>query len=303
MSSPCNRRRGSFFATLSLLVLLSGHPVRAQDVLSGPLTEQLSNRLTKQILQYKLDLTREIEGEFERRKQLLGAKETVERANALRQLLKSKAATYEMIEDFGRAEADFNALVEVMPQNPVTYSDRGYFYMRQSRFADAVHDFITGSRLAPSEALFSYGAGRAFYRMGQYADAVAQFGEAIRLAPNDSIAHLSRADVLTQLGKYAQARSDYDLALRLGLPRESDRFLALFGRGYANIFLGDFSGAIHDMDGALVVQPDMINAVVWRGYAHERLGQRQRALEDYETALRISPNDGWIRASISRMRS
>jgi hypothetical protein len=47
----------------------------------------------------------------------------------------------------------------------------------------------------------------------------------------------------------------------------------------------------------------MISAVVWRGYAQERLGQRQQALADYESALRASPNDGWIRSSIRRMRS
>jgi Flp pilus assembly protein TadD len=118
--------------------------------------------------------------------------------------------------------------------------------MRQSRFTDAVRDFITGSRLAPSEAPFSYGAGRAFSRMGQYAEAVVQYGEAIRLAPNDSDAILSRAEALIRLGQYAQARNDYDRALTLGLTR---------------------------------------------------------ALEDYEAALRISPNDGWISASIRRIRS
>jgi tetratricopeptide (TPR) repeat protein len=114
---------------------------------------------------------------------------------------------------------------------------------------------------------------------------------------------LSRAEALIQLGQYSQARSDYDLALRLGLTRSADRFFAFFGRGYASIFLGDFSSTVRDMNLALALRPDMLNAVVWRGYAQERLGQREHALDDYEAALRISPNDGWISASIRRMRS
>jgi tetratricopeptide (TPR) repeat protein len=296
MITLCNRPNGLRFAVLALLVPLSVDPVHADNA--------LSDRLTNQILQlHKLDITRRIESEFERRTQSLGEQDTVERANGLRNLLKDRATAYELLEDFSRAEADFNARVDLKPPPPSVYSDRGYFYMRQSRFSEAVRDFIAGSRLAPSEARFSYGAGRAFSRMGQYAEAVVQYGEAIRLAPNDSDMILSRAEALTQLGQYSQARNDYDLALRLGLTRPADRFSAFFGRGYASIFLGDFGGTVSDMNLALALRPDMLNAVVWRGYAQERLGQRERALADYEAALRISPNDGWINASIRRMRS
>jgi Flp pilus assembly protein TadD len=282
-------------AALALMLPLSVAPARADNVLSA--------RLTEQIQQYKLYLGRELVSEFEMQKKALGERETIERADKLRQLLKGRAAIYEMIEEFGRAEADFNALVEVKPQNPIVYSDRGYFYMRQSRFSEAARDFVTGSRLAPSQAEFNYGAGRAFARMGDYGAAVVHYGEAIRLAPNDSIPRMSRAEALLQLARYEEARSDYDLALTLGPQQRSDRLFAYFGRGYASIFTGDFTGAVRDMDAALAVQPDMVRAVVWRGYARERLGQRDGALADYEAALRVNPDDNWLRASVRRMRS
>jgi Flp pilus assembly protein TadD len=264
----------------------------------------LSDRLTDQILQmFRSDITRRLDTEFEREKEALGQSETNERATRLRTLLKQRASTFESLEAFDRAEADFNALVAVRPLNPMVYSDRGYFYIRQSRFPDAVRDFVTGSRLAPTEPVFNYGAGRAMSRMGSYVDAVVQFGEAIRLSPKDSVLRLSRAQALIQLGRYAEAQADYDSALALGLAAESDRFSAYFGRGYANIFIGDYNGVVRDMNAALAVRPGMVNAVVWRGYAWERLGERGRALDDYETASRLNPNDDWIRSSISRMRS
>jgi Flp pilus assembly protein TadD len=264
----------------------------------------LSDRLTDQILQmYRSDFTHRLDSDFEREKESLGKAETVERATRLRTLLKRRASTYETLEEFDRAEADYNALVAVRPVNPMVYSDRGYFYMRQSRFPEAMRDFVAGSRLAPTEAVFSYGVGRAMSRMGSYVDAVEHYGEAIRLTPKDSLLRLSRADALIQLGRYAEARADYDSALALGLVLESDRFSAYFGRGYANIFVGDYNGAVRDMNAALAGRPGMVNAVVWRGYAWEKLGQRARALDDYETASRLSPNDDWIRSSINRMRS
>jgi tetratricopeptide (TPR) repeat protein len=251
----------------------------------------------------KLDIIHKLDGELERRKSALLQQATVERANNLRKLLKARAGIYETLNDFDRAEVEYNNLVDVKPSDPMVYVDRGYFYMRQSRFDAAMRDFIAGSRMAPTQSAFSYGVGRALARMGNYSAAISQYKEAIRLAPSDSAPVLSRAEAYTQIGMYTQARDDFDRVIALGLPRDTDRFSVYFGRGYANIRLGDDNAAVRDFNAALSVQPRMVNALVWRGYARERLGQRQRALADYELALQVSPDDNWIRSSIRRART
>jgi Flp pilus assembly protein TadD len=283
-------------AASALIVFLSMTSAYSEDV--------LSERLTDQILEMnKLDLVRKLDGELERRQRELGQAPTVERANKLRELLKSRASTYESLEDFERAEADYNALVEVKPINPTVYTDRGYYYMRQGRFNEAARDFLAGSRLAPSQSAFSYGAGRALSRLGDYSRAINHYNEAVRLSPRDSVPLLSRAEAYVQIRDYVDARVDYDRAISLGLPRDGDRFFVYFGRGYANVCLGDYEAAVRDMNTALSLRPGMVNAVVWRGYAREKLGQREQALADYESALRSNPNDEWIRTSIKRIRS
>jgi Flp pilus assembly protein TadD len=290
------RLRTRLPAAFALVIPLSLATAHAEDV--------LSDRLTDQILELnKIDLVHKLDSELERRKSALAQEPTVERANKLRELLKKRATTYESLEDFERAELDYDALVDVAPVNPTVYIDRGYFYMREGRFAAAERDFVTGSRLAPTQPAFNQGAGRALSRMGDYPTAIGHYNEAIRLAPGDSVPLVSRAEAYVQVGKYTEARADYDRAIALGLRREGDRFFVYFGRGYANICIGDYEAAVRDLDFALSVRPGMINAVVWRGYAQERLGQRARALADYESALRISPNDDWIRSSIKRIRS
>jgi tetratricopeptide (TPR) repeat protein len=289
-------RKGGWLApALVVLSALAILPAHAENVLSDILTDQ--------ILQVqRRDMNRRLESDFEQSKKALGDAETGERAVKLRALLKKQAETYELLEDFSRAEAAYTAALDVKPADPAVYYNRGYFYMRLSRYAESVRDFMTGSRLAPTQAAFSYGAGRALTRMGDFNGALKQYNEAIRLAPDDSVPLLSRAEVLAQLKRFAEARADYDLAIRLGLRREEDRFFVYFGRGYANIFLGNFDGAIQDLDTALASRGDMVNAVVWRGYAHERIGQRDLALNDYEAARRLDPKDTWIRDSIRRMR-
>jgi Flp pilus assembly protein TadD len=220
-------------AAFALVLPLWLLPVHAEDV--------LSDRLTDQILELnKLDLVRRLDSELEKRKSALAQEPTVERADKLRELLRRRASTYESLEDIERAEADYDALVEVEPINPSVYIDRGYFYMREGRFGAAERDFVTGSRLAPAQSAFNHGAGRALSRMGEYQAAIRHFGEAIRLAPRDSVPVLSRAEAYVQVGKYIEARDDYDRAIALGLRRESDRFFVYFGRDYANICIGDF---------------------------------------------------------------
>jgi tetratricopeptide (TPR) repeat protein len=295
-SRPRTRFHAYLAAIVAAILLLALVPAHAESVLSDRVSDQLMQL-------YRLDITRRLKSEFEQRKQSLGTQETVERAAKLRMLIKERAAMFEQFDDIEHAAADYDALTEIKPPDPAVYLDRGYFFMRQGRYGDAKRVFMTGARLAPDQAVFSYAAGRALTRMGEYADAIAQYGEAIRLAPNDGVAPLSRAEVYLKLDQGAPARADFDRALALGLARGDDRFFAYFGRGYARILLGDFAGAVGDLDAALAVRPGMVNAVVWRGYALERMGRRDRALDAYEAALRISPKDAWLRTSISRMRS
>lgn len=224
-------------------------------------------------------------------------------AGELRKLARTRATTFEAMDEWDRAEAEYDALVDMQPVDPTAYIDRGYFHMRQGRFDAAMRDFIAGSRLAPGQSAFSFGAGRALARMGDHSAAIRQYDEALRLAPSDSTVMLSRAEAYEQIGMYAQARADFDRAIALGPRSETDRFFAYFGRGYANIRLGNDDAAVRDLDVALTMRPRMAYALVWRGYARERLGQRVQALSDYELALKANPDDNWIRSSIRRVRA
>lgn len=283
------------FIVLAAAVVVLIAPARAESALSDMLTDQI-------LEMHRQDMNRHLEDEFEQRKNALGSEETPERAVKLRALLKNEAQTYEMLEDYDHAEHAYTEAIDVRPLDPIVYSDRGYFYMRQSRYPEAARDFLNGARVAPTQASYSYGAGRALARMGDYTAALKQFDEAIRLAPNDSVPVLARADALVKISQFADARADFDFALSLGLHRPGDRFFVYFGRGYASILLGEFASAIRDMDIALALRPQMVGALVWRGYAHERNGERDRALDDYETAARLNPTDKWIRDSIRRVR-
>jgi tetratricopeptide (TPR) repeat protein len=220
-----------------------------------------------------------------------------------RRALTTRAAVYEAANDLAAAEADFAAAFALQPVDPALYVERGYFYLRTKRFGDALEDFLTGERLEPTNPRFRYAAGRLQATRGNYSAAIIFYNEAIRLNPHDASYFLARAEAHVRLAMLPEARADYDSAIAIGLQRPSDRFFAYLGRGYLELVSRDYSRAISDLDQALAVDPEAVNALLWRGYAREKGGRTDLALADYERAVAADPKDQWARANLRRLRS
>ncbi|EJW11231.1 TPR repeat protein [Rhodovulum sp. PH10] len=220
-----------------------------------------------------------------------------------RSVLKMRATIYERVGDVERAEADLTAALAITPVEPSLYADRGYFYLRHQRYADAVADFVAGARLAPREAVFPYAVGRVQARMGDHERAVASYGEALRLDSEDGRVLIARAEAYVHLGHYAEARDDYTRALRTPLDRPGDRYFAFVGRGYTGLVLHDYDAAVKDFDQALALEPNAFNALAWRGFANEKRGRTDLAIADLERVVAADPSDAEVRSSLRRLRS
>jgi tetratricopeptide (TPR) repeat protein len=216
-----------------------------------------------------------------------------------------RAALYELTKIFDKAEADFTAAIQLTsPPTAALYTDRGYFYMRRTRYGDALGDFTAGMRLEPRNPRFRFAAGRVQAALGNFPGAITYYDEAIRLSSRvDPTFYLARAEAQMHLEQPRLALADYDRALALKLPRLGDRYFAFLGRGFAFLQLADRRAAIADFDSALEIDPRAFDALLWRGYARELDGQADLALDDYERAVTVDPGDRTARANLQRMRS
>jgi tetratricopeptide (TPR) repeat protein len=221
----------------------------------------------------------------------------------VRVLLKRRAALFEQLSQFAAAEKDLTDALDAEPKDVSAYADRGYYYMRQMRYADALGDFVTGSRLDRKNPIFPFGAGRAENAMEHFARAVEFYDEAIALDPENAPYILARAEAKLKLGQYAGARADYDRSLALGVKGDSNRFFAFAGRGYISLVERAYDAAVSDLDRAIAIDSTATNVLVWRGYANEMRGAPGPALHDYEMAARLKPDWPIIRASIRRLRA
>jgi tetratricopeptide (TPR) repeat protein len=220
-----------------------------------------------------------------------------------RKTLLRRAALYENLKDFARAEIDLASAVQLDPPSAAIYRARGYFYMRRGRFTEALGDFLVGIRLAPDNARVRFGAGRAQARLGNYAEAVRHYDAAIKLAQREPTYYLSRGEAYIHLDQARSAWADFDAAIEIRLPRMADRYYAFLGRGFAALMMTQYENAIADFDSAIGLDPRAVNALLWRGYAREQNGQAGLALDDYERATSVDPSDRLARANVQRLRS
>jgi tetratricopeptide (TPR) repeat protein len=288
-------RRLVLAVTAIAVAICAAAPVRAQSGLSEPVmravlqsqTNDLQRRFGRALTESGRDL----------------AIDAATGAGEARQTLLRRAALYEKLKDFSRAETDLTSAVDLAPQSAELYAMRGYFYMRSSRFSEAFGDFVVGMRLAPEDARLRFGAGRAQAAVGNYAAALGYYDAAIKLAGRDPTYYLARAEAYLRLDRPRNAWSDFDSALDIKLPRPADRYYAFLGRGYASVMMANYAGAVADFDSALVVEPRAVHALLWRGYAREKGGQIAAALDDYERAVAVDPGDRVARANLQRLRS
>lgn len=289
-------RRGIFLGLVAIAAALSAAPpAGAQTSLSDRLTRILQQGQNSDLRQrfgsMLVDQGRDLEID------------PAADAGEARQTLLRRAALYEKIKDFPRAETDLTSAAQLEPPSAEVHAARGYFYMRRSRFTEALGDFLLGIELSPDSARLRFGAGRAQAALGDYAAALGYYDAAIKLARRNPAYYLGRAEAYIHLDQPRDAWADFDSAIAIKLPRATDRYYAFLGRGYASLMMADYASAIADFDSAVAIDPRAVNALVWRGYARERNGQGGLALDDYERATSVDPGDRLARANLQRLRS
>ena len=66
---------------------------------------------------------------------------------------------------------------------------------------------------------------------------------------------------------------------------------AWFYRGYAKDEMGDYRGALTDLDKSIALNPDLMGAYLNRGFVKSKLGDKQGAIADYTVATRADKVD------------
>jgi tetratricopeptide (TPR) repeat protein len=184
------------------------------------------------------------------------------------------------------AEASCGRLITAMPGESLGYKFRGLAYLLEHRFEQAEDDFHIALRLEPKDAENQAGYAQALSGQGRFADAVPHFEAALQLAPSD-IRFLA-ASCWARAGEGGRL----DLALRdcnRALSIQPQFATALQNRGLVRLKQKNWRAAIQDYSRAIANDGDRPTALFGRGFANLQIGETEKARSDIKAARIIDP--------------
>ena len=187
--------------------------------------------------------------------------------------------------DYQGAIADYNLALQINPNNPDIYYQRGIAYFNLNNTKAALDDFNQVIRLNPKNYRGYVGRGNAYGNKKEYDRAIADFNQALKLNSNYAKAYIGRGNAYYYKGDYNSALVNQNQALKLD-PNDA---AAYNGRGWAYYAKGDYDRAIADQNQALKLDPTYTNSYDNRGLAYYGKKDYDRAISDYSQVVRLDP--------------
>ncbi len=186
------------------------------------------------------------------------------------------------LKDFQGAIDDFNKAVELMPDFAEAYNNRGFAKNGLNDFQGAIDDYDKALELYPhyAEAIHNKEIVLAVIESSK--------GKESRMSDNKRLLELlwGQANKLTQEGHWKELLSVLSEIIKL-TPKDPK---AYNNRGFSKNNLKDFQGAIKDFNKALELKSNYAVAYNNRGFSKNRLKDFQGAIEDFNKALDLKPN-------------
>ncbi|HEX9752823.1 MAG TPA: tetratricopeptide repeat protein [Methyloceanibacter sp.] len=223
-------------------------------------------------------------------------KEAIEDFNKSIQLSPENAAVYNnrgnALMDLGHpdeAVKDFDRAVALSPNYGAAYNNRGNARVALGQYALAFQDFRKAVELMPQSAVPFNGRGMAHAELKRYHAAVRDLSRAISVNPKYTAAYHHRADAYLGLGMYREAAADATQVLTLQPEVTDPNVLLLRARAYA----GDkkLNPALEDLNKAIEVKPDLVDAYIERGMVFVQARRFDDAIGDLTRAIEIDPQN------------
>jgi tetratricopeptide (TPR) repeat protein len=219
-------------------------------------------------------------------------KEAIEDFNKSIQLSPENGAVYNnrgnVLMDLGHPDEalkDFDRAIALSPNYGVAYNNRGNTHVALGQYDAAFQDFRKAVELMPRSAIPFNGRGKAHAVLKRYHAAVRDLSRAVSINPRYVAAYQHRADAYIALGKYREAIEDATQAITLEPDQPKPEMLLL--RGKAQASEKKLNPALEDLNKALELKPDLVDAYVERGTVFIQARRFDDAIGDLNRALEL----------------
>lgn len=190
------------------------------------------------------------------------------------------------LDDYRGAEADATRSIELNPYLTDAYEVRGVARQNSGKPHAAIDDYTEALKLLPRNRQLMFNRALALAQIGRHADADSAFTLILRYYPRFDNALLGRARARLALADTTAALADIDNALQLN----RNALNAYIMR--ADIAInshGDYAAARNDIDRAIRLEPKMAGLYINRAYLRYKTDDYPGAVADYDYALTLEP--------------
>ncbi len=198
-------------------------------------------------------------------------------------ILNDRAVANTRIGQTKLALEDYNRAVELFPEYPVAYNNRGNLLLSLGQLSEAVKDFDRALVLAPGYAAAYSNRANAKLKLGKSDEAIADFTKAIELMPASAPPLSGRGLAHLATGKPHAAIRDFSRAVSADA-----RFASAYrNRAEARMNVGQRDEAIEDLSRAIAFDVNNTELYIVRGYAYLLAGNTASGIKDFSRAIEL----------------
>ena len=186
----------------------------------------------------------------------------------------------EKLKWYERAIVHYTEAVELKPDFPEGYNNRGSVYADAGDFDRAIRDHNTAIKLKPDYASAYNNLGIVYYRIGDFDRAIQDYRKAIELKSDFLEAYNNRGIAYYSKGNFDKAIKDFDTVIEL----DSNDAKAYSNLGTAYLRKGDFDRVLQNYNMAIKLEPSFAGLYSNRGEALLHLREWEKAKADLITA-------------------
>ncbi|GAB4403834.1 MAG: hypothetical protein OHK0039_03480 [Bacteroidia bacterium] len=207
---------------------------------------------------------------------------------------------YERSGRYAQAEAYYNQLLTMKPDDPQLYLRRAEILYQMGRFDQAVADYGYVLDHDPENQLALLGRGKLYTQRGQYDKALADFGQIIRIDAQWAPVYPERAKAFEAINRPYDALRDFEKALEL----RPDYAEAYYGRALLRYHRGSLAQALEDVATALRIDPDYQEALLFQGDVWSGQGKWKEAVQAYTRVIERQPStEAYYKRAVAKRNS
>lgn len=191
---------------------------------------------------------------------------------------------------YRKAIMELNTAIEIYPDFPVAYRNRGLAYFMLKEYDRAILDNSKAISIDPKYTKAFEDRGNAYYAKQDYDSAILDFSKAILLDPSRIKNYFSRGKIHFDKGEYYNAIEDFTIVV-VAEPSNTEGYIER-AKSYSS--LQRFDEAIHDLTIVIGNDPSFDIAYLNRALAYVHEDKEELAIKDFVRYLDNHPNNARV---------